>query len=54
MGVPAETWDAAVNYTRIVFLGSLGNIGYNMNAVFLRGLGDSRASKYLVYKKIFP
>ncbi|MDO5381583.1 MAG: MATE family efflux transporter [Eubacteriales bacterium] len=44
MGVPAETWDAAVSYTRIVFLGSLGNIGYNMNAGLLRGLGDSRAS----------
>ena len=48
MGAPADTWDAAVSYTRIVFLGSLGNIGYNMNAGILRGLGDSRASLWFL------
>ena len=49
MGVPADTWDAALTYTRIIFLGALGNIGYNMNAGLLRGLGDSKASlKFLV------
>ena len=36
MGVPADTWDAALSYTRIVFCGALGNIGYNMNAGILR------------------
>ncbi len=49
MGVPADTWDAALTYTRLVFCGSLGNIGYNMNAGILRGMGDSKASlKFLV------
>ena len=48
MNVPEEAWGAAVSYTRIVFLGSLGNIGYNMNAGILRGLGDSRASLWFL------
>ena len=48
MGAPADTWDAAVAYTRIVFLGSLGNIGYNMNAGILRGMGDSKASLWFL------
>ena len=48
MGAPPDTWDAAVTYTRIVFLGSLGNIGYNMNAGILRGMGDSRASLWFL------
>ncbi len=48
MGAPADTWEAAVSYTRIVFYGSLGNIGYNMNAGILRGLGDSRASLWFL------
>ena len=44
MHVPADVWDEALIYTRVVFLGALGNIGYNMNAGILRGLGDSAAS----------
>lgn len=48
MGAPADTWDAAVAYTRIVFLGALGNIGYNMNAGILRGMGDSKASLWFL------
>ena len=44
MQVPADTWDLAVTYIRFVFLGLLGNMGYNMNAGILRGLGDSTAS----------
>ena len=48
MGVPADVWDAALIYTRVVFLGALGNIGYNMNAGFLRGLGDSAASLWFL------
>ena len=48
MGVPADTWNAALTYTRIVFCGALGNIGYNMNAGILRGLGDSRASLWFL------
>lgn len=48
MGVPAEVSDAALIYTRLVFLGALGNIGYNMNAGILRGLGDSAASLWFL------
>ena len=48
MGVPTDTWDAAVSYTRIVFFGALGNIGYNMNAGILRGMGDSKASLWFL------
>ena len=48
MGVPEDTWSAAVSYTRIVFFGALGNIGYNMNAGILRGMGDSTASLWFL------
>ncbi len=48
MQVPEEAFDLAVSYTRIVFLGTLGNLGYNMNAGVLRGLGDSRATLWFL------
>ena len=32
MKVPQDVWNAALIYTRLVFLGTLGNLGYNMNA----------------------
>lgn len=37
MKVPQDVWDAALIYTRLVFLGTLGNLGYNMNAGFFFG-----------------
>ena len=46
--VPQDVWDAALIYTRLVFLGTLGNLGYNMNAGILRGLGDSKASLWFL------
>lgn len=48
MHVPVDVWDEALIYTRLVFLGALGNIGYNMNAGILRGLGDSAASLWFL------
>ncbi len=48
MQTPADTFAQAVAYTRIVFCGTLGNIGYNMNAGILRGMGDSRASLWFL------
>lgn len=48
MQVPADTMGEATVYTRIVFAGTLGNIGYNMNAGILRGMGDSRASLWFL------
>lgn len=44
MQVPDDTWSYSVSYIRIIFLGILGNLGYNMNAGILRGMGDSRSS----------
>lgn len=44
MQVPNDTWNHSVIYIQIIFLGSLGNMGYNMNAGILRGVGDSRSS----------
>jgi putative MATE family efflux protein len=41
MQVPESAFPLAVIYARIVFLGLPGNMGYNMNAGILRGLGDS-------------
>ena len=53
MQCPADTYDLAVLYIRIVFLGSLGNIGYNLNAGILRGLGDSAATLMLLMISCF-
>ncbi|MBQ2802933.1 MAG: MATE family efflux transporter [Lachnospiraceae bacterium] len=44
MQVPDDTYSYAVSYIRIIFLGTLGNMGYNLNAGILRGVGDSRSS----------
>ncbi len=44
MQVPPEAWDFSVSYVRILFLGTLGNLGYNVNAGILRGVGDSRST----------
>lgn len=48
MGVPSDVWDNALLYTRIVLCSAMGNIGYNMNAGILRGIGDSKASLYFL------
>lgn len=48
MGVPQDALGSAVTYTRIVFCGTLGNLGYNMNAGILRGIGDSKASLWFL------
>ncbi len=42
--VPEETMPICLSYVRIIFIGTLGNIGYNMNAGILRGMGDSISS----------
>ncbi len=44
MGVPEDAMTQATAYTRVIFLGTFGTLGYNMNAGILRGLGDSKAS----------
>jgi len=44
MQAPEDVFVHAVAYLRIIFLGALPSLGYNMNAGVLRGLGDSRSS----------
>ena len=44
MQVPDDTMGYASAYINIVFLGTLGTMGYNMNAGILRGMGNSSAS----------
>lgn len=53
MQVPADTWDYCVAYLNIIFLGTLGNLGYNMNAGILRGIGDSRSSLFFLIISCF-
>lgn len=48
MQTPADTFDLAVNYTQITFLGTLGTLGYNINAGVLRGMGDSKSSLWFL------
>lgn len=48
MGVPNDVMQPAIIYTRIIFAGTVGNIGYNLNAGILRGLGDSKASLWFL------
>ena len=42
--VPSQAMAPAISYIRILFLGTLGNLGYNINAGILRGLGNSRST----------
>lgn len=44
MRVPDDAWGYCISYLGIIFLGTLGNMGYNLNAGILRGMGDSQAS----------
>ena len=48
MQVPPDAWDGAIVYLRITTLGCLGNMGYNLNAGILRGLGNSRTSLWML------
>lgn len=48
MQVPETAMDLSVTYVRLVLAGSMGNIGYNMNAGILRGMGNSAASLYFL------
>ena len=49
MNVPDDVWDYCVSYLNIIFMATLGNMGYNMNAGILRGLGDSKSSLIFLF-----
>ena len=40
--VPPDTFDAARTYLVIIFVGLIGNLGYNVNTGIMQGLGDSK------------
>ncbi len=44
MNTPDDTFALATIYVRILFAVTIGNLGYNINAGILRGMGDSTAS----------
>ncbi len=44
MQVPDDTLELAGTYIQIVLLGTLGQMGFNLNSGILRGLGDSSSS----------
>lgn len=45
---PPEAYDMAVEYLRIIFLGTPFLFGYNLIRAFQRGFGDSKTSMYFV------
>ncbi len=44
VNVPADTFELANIYMKIIFAGMIGTMGYNINAGILQGLGDSKSS----------
>ena len=48
MDTPADVIDLSVIYMRIYFLGTIGNLIYNMGAAILRAVGDSRRPLYFL------
>mgnify|MGYP002509868399 CR=1 FL=1 len=48
MDTPAEVLDLAILYIRIYFLGTIGNLIYNVGAGILRAVGDSRRPLYFL------
>ena len=53
MQVQIDAYNKAVIYVTIVFLGTLGNLGYNINAGILRGVGDSRSTLKFLFVSSF-
>lgn len=44
MNVPEDAYGMARTYVMVVFAGVVGNLGYNVNAGILQGLGNSRTT----------
>lgn len=49
MKVPEDVYGVAASYINLVLLGTIGNMGYNMNAGILRGFGDSMSSLLFLF-----
>lgn len=48
MQVPDDTMPLAFSYIEVLLLGTLGSLGYNINAGILRGVGDSNSSLFFL------
>jgi putative MATE family efflux protein len=44
INTPADALPMATTYMKIIFIGMIGSIGYNINAGILQGFGDSKSS----------
>ena len=53
MGAPEEIMGYSVIYLRIYFLGTIGNLIYNMGAAILRAVGDSKRPLYFLIASCF-
>lgn len=53
MDTPTEVLDLAILYIRIYFLGTIGNLIYNVGAGILRAVGDSRRPLYFLIASCF-
>jgi putative MATE family efflux protein len=48
VNTPAEAFDYALLYLRIIFAGMIFTLGYNLVCAIQRGFGDSKSSMYFV------
>ena len=53
MGTPEDVLPLAISYIRIYFLGTAGNLLYNIGAAILRAAGDSKRPLYFLIASCF-
>ncbi len=53
MDTPADVLDPAILYIRIYYIGTIGNLIYNVGAGILRAVGDSRRPLYFLIASCF-
>lgn len=53
MNIPGNIFELTADYTRIVFVGIIASMAYNVAAAILRGIGDSKTPLYfLIFSSI--
>lgn len=53
INVPDDVFPMAQSYLMLIFLGTVANLGYNLNSGILRGIGDSRSPLiFLIYSSV--
>lgn len=53
ISTPQEAMDYAIGYLRIIFMGMIFTLGYNLVCALQRGFGDSKSSMYFVMAATF-